>query len=54
MGKRKNKKYNMVQSMSRQDNCLDNAPAESFFHTLKEKKYIGKHTIPVRKLKVVF
>jgi len=28
------KKYNMTQSMSRPGNCLDNAAAESFFHTL--------------------
>ena len=26
---------NMVQSMSRKGNCWDNAPMESFFHTLK-------------------
>lgn len=25
----------MVQSMSRKGNCWDNAPMESFFHTLK-------------------
>jgi putative transposase len=27
----------MVQSMSRKGNCWDNAPAESFFHTLKSE-----------------
>ncbi|KIE05231.1 hypothetical protein NF27_DT00050 [Candidatus Jidaibacter acanthamoeba] len=25
----------IIQSMSRKDNCFDNAVAESFFHTLK-------------------
>jgi transposase InsO family protein len=39
--------YNMIQSMSRKGNCWDNAPAESFFSTLKieevyQKKYITK------------
>ena len=29
------KKYGIRQSMSRSGNCLDNAVAESFFHTLK-------------------
>lgn len=29
------KQYGIVQSMSRKGNCLDNAVAESFFHTLK-------------------
>jgi transposase InsO family protein len=28
-------KYGIIQSMSRKGNCLDNAVAESFFHTLK-------------------
>jgi putative transposase len=28
-------KYGFVQSMSRRGNCYDNAPMESFFHTLK-------------------
>jgi transposase InsO family protein len=37
----------MVQSMSRKGNCWDNAPAESFFHTLKtelvhHKNYLTK------------
>ena len=27
--------YNFIQSMSRKGNCYDNAPMESFFHTLK-------------------
>ncbi|WP_280173651.1 integrase core domain-containing protein [Fodinibius roseus] len=27
--------YNVTQSMSRKGNCWDNAPAESFFKTLK-------------------
>jgi transposase InsO family protein len=29
------KTYGIIQSMSRRGNCLDNAVAESFFHTLK-------------------
>jgi transposase InsO family protein len=29
------KNHGIVQSMSRKGNCLDNAVAESFFHTLK-------------------
>jgi len=36
------KNYKMVQSMSRQGNCLDNAPAESFFHTLKVEEVYGQ------------
>jgi len=36
-------KYNMIQSMSRKGNCWDNAPAESFFSTLKmEEVYTHK------------
>lgn len=33
----------MVQSMSRKGNCWDNAPAESFFHTLKTELVHHKH-----------
>ncbi|BFU77127.1 hypothetical protein ALC152_03420 [Arcobacter sp. 15-2] len=29
------RKHGIIQSMSRSGNCLDNAVAESFFHTLK-------------------
>lgn len=29
------KEYGVIQSMSRKGNCYDNAPMESFFHTLK-------------------
>ena len=36
-------KYNIVQSMSRKGDCWDNAPAESFFSTLKmEEVYTHK------------
>ncbi len=35
-------KYNMTQSMSRPGNCLDNAVAESFFHTLKVEEVYGQ------------
>ena len=34
--------YGMIQSMSRKGNCWDNAPAESFFHTLKIEEVYGK------------
>ena len=34
------KEYGMVPSMSRKGNCWDNAPMESFFHSLKVE-YIG-------------
>ncbi len=40
--RQKLKDYKMVQSMSRQGNCLDNAPAESFFHTLKVEEVYGQ------------
>ena len=33
----------MVQSMSRKGNCWDNAPAESFFHTLKTERVYHRH-----------
>ena len=33
--RKKLKSYKMIQSMSRKGNCWDNAPAESFFSTLK-------------------
>jgi transposase InsO family protein len=37
------KKYEVTQSMSRKGNCYDNAPMESFFHTLKtELSYLGR------------
>jgi transposase InsO family protein len=37
------KKYGVTQSMSRKGNCYDNAPMESFFHTLKtELSYLGR------------
>ncbi len=35
------KNYKMVQSMSCQGNCLDNDPAESFFHAIKVEKVYG-------------
>ena len=38
------KSYKMIQSMSRKGNCWDNAPAESFFSTLKmEEVYLRKY-----------
>jgi len=37
------KDAHMVQSMSRKGNCWDNAPAESFFHTLKVELVHHRH-----------
>lgn len=34
--------HKMIQSMSRPGNCLDNAVAESFFHTLKVEEVYGQ------------
>lgn len=42
--RKKLKSYKMLQSMSRKGNCWDNAPAESFFSTLKvEEVYQTKY-----------
>lgn len=35
--------YGMVASMSRKGNCWDNAPSESFFNSLKNKRVYGTH-----------
>ena len=35
--RRRLKRYHFIQSMSRKGNCWDNAPAESFFKTLKNE-----------------
>jgi transposase InsO family protein len=37
------KKHHIFQSMSRRATCLDNAPMESFFHTMKTELYYGHH-----------
>ncbi len=48
------KSYKMIQSMSRKGNCWDNAPAESFFSTLKieevyrQKKYKTREEARIR------
>ena len=34
-------KMNIVQSMSRKGNCLDNSPMENFFSVLKQEMYYG-------------
>ena len=39
------KSPNMVQSMSRKGNCLDNSPTENFFGRLKEEMYYGKEDV---------
>ena len=36
------KEHNIIQSMSRKGNCLDNAIMESFFGVLKKEMYYGK------------
>ena len=33
---------NMIQSMSRKGNCLDNSPIENFFGRMKEEMFFGK------------
>lgn len=38
------KENNLIQSMSRKGNCLDNSPTENFFGRLKEEMYYGKKT----------
>lgn len=35
-------KYNIIQSMSRRGNCLDNSPMENFFGLLKQEIYYGE------------
>lgn len=37
------KKHHIFQSMSRRATCLDNAPMESFFHTMKTELYYEHH-----------
>ena len=34
--------HDIIQSMSRKGNCLDNSPTENFFGKLKEEMYYGK------------
>ena len=46
---KKLKEYNMIQSMSRKGNCWDNAPSESFFHTLKVEEVYYKEKYRTRK-----
>ena len=36
------KELNIIQSMSRKGNCLDNSPTENFFGRMKEEMYYGK------------
>ncbi len=40
--KTKIEEFKMIQSMSRKGNCWDNAPTESFFHTLKIEEVYNK------------
>ena len=35
-------KLNIIQSMSRKGNCLDNSPTENFFGRMKEEMFYGK------------
>ena len=44
------KKHHIFQSMSRRATCLDNAPMESFFHTMKVELYYEQHYKTKREL----
>ena len=44
------KEKNLIQSMSRKGNCLDNAAMESFFGTLKSELYYLQKWISVQQL----
>lgn len=50
--RRRVKRYNMVQSMSRKGNCWDNAVAESFFHTLKIESFSSKIMLSKRQMRL--
>lgn len=43
-------KHNILQSMSRKGNCIDNAATESFFGRLKEECYYGKQFESIEQL----
>lgn len=45
-------KYDLFQSMSRKGCCWDNAPAESFFHTLKTEEVCGNSYISKKECKM--
>jgi len=38
------KELNIIQSMSRKGNCLDNSPTENFFGRMKEEMFYGKES----------
>ncbi len=42
---------NIIRSMSRKDNCWDNAAAESFFKTLKQELYKLRDNVNFEELK---
>ncbi len=42
---RKVKELEMLQSMSRKGNCLDNSPTENFFGRMKEEMFYGKENL---------
>lgn len=44
-------KHKIFQSMSRKGNCIDNAPMESFFGTLKQEMYHGRERCSFEELK---
>lgn len=54
--RKKLKSYHMLQSMSRKGNCWDNAPAESFFSTLKMEEVYpkGKYRTKAEARKSIF
>ena len=43
--------HGMVSSMSRSGNCLDNAVAERFFHTLKSECLVSWRDMPAEEVK---
>ncbi|MFS0562989.1 IS3 family transposase [Terribacillus sp. 179-K 1B1 HS] len=43
--------HKVFQSMSRKGNCIDNAPMESFFGTLKQEMYYGREKATFAELK---
>ncbi len=42
---KKVKELEMLQSMSRKGNCLDNSPTENFFGRMKEEMFYGKESL---------
>ena len=43
--------HNIIQSMSRKGNCIDNSPMENFFGLLKQEMYCGEEKVSFSTLK---